>query len=199
MKKRVLVVLAVLTLVLAACGSGSAPSVSQEQSLVNQQQSIYNTAQPVHIYDYSLQRQVLQDIYDNMNQNSNTWDVVTSYSGAFLWECPAVGWPIPADAELTNPSQLVNNSATGGNWGYGVVGQAEPNGIYTGATQGTYIVCLRNGKDVPVYTENNVQMFPFPVKWDTATNSIVDAGGNSTISVTIKTGNVTGTPASPAP
>jgi hypothetical protein len=186
-----------VALLVASCG-GINNSTTQEQGVVNAQQQQYNKAQPIPFYDYSLQRQALIDIYNSQNQNSQTWDVVTSYSGQFLFQCEAVGWPIPAAAQLSNPSQVVEVQ---GAWNKinGVVGLAEPNGIYTGNTQGTYILCSRpDGKIAPVYTENNVQMFPFPVKVDPTTGAITDAGGTSNITITVKPGNITTTP-SPSP
>lgn len=197
---RKIVALAALAVVVAAC-NGVTQSVSQEQNAVNAQQDQYNKVQPIPFYDYSLQRQALIDIYNSQNQNSKTWDVITSYSGQFLFMCQAVGWPIPAAAQLSNPQQIAWSNSGGTTWSSGVVGQAEPNGIYTGNTQGTYILCIRpDGKISPVYTENNVQMFPFEVKVDPTTGQIVDAGGSSNITVEVKSGNVIAPPsASPKP
>ena len=201
--KKLLAAFIAVVLVVAACGAQQTSSTSQEQNVVNSQQDQYNKAQPIPFYDYSLQRQALIDIYNSQNQDSQTWDVVTSYSGQFLFQCEAVGWPIPADSQLSNPLQVVVGDSAGSssNYAYGTVGQAEPNGIYTGNTQGTYILCSRpDGKISPVYTENNVQMFPFPVKVDPTTGAITDAGGASSITVTVKAGNVTAAPSpSPAP
>lgn len=166
----------------AACGLSNS-STTNEQKVVDSQQEQYAKVQPIPFYDYSAQRQALIDIYNSQNLQQQTWDVVTSYSGQFLFECESQGWPIPADAQLSNPLQIagayLGNTST---WESGVVGQAEPNGVYTGNTQGTYILCLRaDGKLSPVYTENNVQMFPFPVTVDPNTGQIKDAGGNSNI------------------
>ena len=143
-----------------------------------------------------MQRQALIDIYNSQNQDQQTWDVVTSYTGVVLFQCEAIGWPIPAAAQLSNPEQVVG---VPGPWtGYisGTVGQAEPNGIFTGNTLGTYILCARNGKVAPVYTENNVQMFPFAVTVDPTTGRITDAGGQSNIEITVQPG---GAGRSPAP
>jgi hypothetical protein len=190
-----------VALLVAACGAAPNTSVNQEQSVVNAQQDQYNKVQPIPFYDFSMQRQALIDIYNSQNLDQKTWDVVTSYSGQLVFQCPSVGWPIPAAAQLSNPQQVVHSSAISGNYGYGTVGQAEPNGIYTGNTQGTYILCSRpDGKIAPVYTENNVQMFPFPVKVDPTTGAITDAGGTSNITVNVKPGNVIAAPnASPSP
>jgi hypothetical protein len=200
MKIRTIILFAGVVLAVAACGGDHTGSVATEQGSVNAQQSQYNKVQPIPFYDYSLQRQALIDIYNSKNLNQQTWDVVTSYSGKFLFQCEAVGWPIPADSQLSNPSQVVVGSGAGSStYAYGVVGQAEPDGIYTGQTQGTYILCARpDGKVAPVYTENNVQMFPFPVTVDPTTGEIKDSGGKSNINIDVKPGNIIAAP-TPAP
>ncbi len=184
-KGRLVLGVVVVALAVAACGLSNS-STTAEQKVVDSQQQQYEKVQPIPFYDYSAQRQALIDIYNSQNLQQQTWDVVTSYSGQFLFECEAQGWPIPADAQLSNPLQIagayLGNNST---WETGVVGQAEPNGVYTGNTQGTYILCIRaDGKLSPVYTENNVQMFPFPVTIDPATGQIKDAGGPSNITFT---------------
>ena len=192
MKKLATVIL--VALLVAACGAAPNTSVNQEQSVVNAQQDQYNKVQPIPFYDFSMQRQALIDIYNSQNLDQKTWDVVTSYSGQLVFQCPSVGWPIPAAAQLSNPQQVVHSSAISGNYGYGTVGQAEPNGIYTGNTQGTYILCARAGGVAPVYTENKVNMFPFEVKVDPQTGLITDAGGASNINVVVKPGATTAAP-----
>lgn len=187
--KRILGLVAVAALALAAC-NGFNNANSAEAGGVNTQQAQYEKAQPVPYYDYSLQRQALIDIYNAQNRNTQTWDIVTSYAGSFLFECEAVGWPIPVTTQLTNP-WTVSNGGNIPNTGAGnvAIGQAEPNGTYSGNTQGTYILCIRpDGKVAPVYTENNVQMFPYAVHWDAARNAIVDDGGKSNITLDVKDG-----------
>lgn len=200
--KRILLSLGVVALI-AACGTNGTGAANQtEASQVNAQQNQYEKVQPVPYFDYSLQRQALIDIYKAQNTATQTWSVITSYSGQFLFQCESMGWPIPANYQLTNP-QVLNSiyGAASSAYGVGTVGQAEPNGIYSGNTQGTYVLCIRpDGKISPIYTENNVQMFPFAVKVNPTTGAIEDAGAASNITLDVKGGN-TGTPppASPKP
>ncbi len=185
MKK--LLALGTVAILLAGCGIQNV-STTNEQKVVDAQQEQYAKVQPIPFFDYSLQRQALIDIYESQNHDTQTWDVVTSYAGSFLFQCEAAGWPIPASYQLSNPLQIAGAYVGSNTWESGVVGQAEPNGVYSGGTQGTYILCIRNGQIAPVYTENNVQMFPFPVKVNPDTGVIEDMGGQSNITLNVKSG-----------
>lgn len=180
-------------LVLAAC-NGTNQSLQADQSQTNSQLQQYQKVQPVPYYNWSEQRNTLIQIYNAKNEARNTWAVVESITGIALWACPSVGFPIPADTQLTNPEQIgiTNNGSAG--WVDGVVPQMEPDGLYSSAsTDATYILCIRpSGKIVPIYTEQKVTMFPFPV--EVRDNKIIDLGGDPTIEVLVK-----GDTAAPAP
>lgn len=186
MKK--LIALALFGLAVAACNSGSANS--NESQIVNKQQQIYANVQPVPLFDFSEQRNTLIQIYDAKNQARQTWAVIQSITGQFVYACPSVGFPIPADTELTNPQAGVGS--------YYPLPQAEPDGLYTSTnTDATYVLCVRaDGSVVPIYTEQKVTLFPFEVK--IVNGQIVDAGGDSTMTVTVKGGN-SGPAPTPAP
>jgi hypothetical protein len=91
------------------------------------------------------------------NDALSTYTVVVSSFGNLLWECPSIGYPIPADTQLTNPLQYYNGTT---------LEQAEPNGLFSSKnTVGTWIMCvLEDGTVYPIYTEMNANTFPFPVK-----------------------------------
>jgi hypothetical protein len=182
--KKLIVIASVAALAVAAC-SVNTSSINSEQNAVNAQQNQYAKVQPVPYFDYSTQRGLLIDIYRSQNESHQTWAVVTSYSGQLVFQCESEGYPIPASYQLTNPQQVdyVGSGAAGS------VGLAEPNGLYTGNTQGTYVMCVRNGKITPIYTENNVQMFPFAVTVD-AQGVIHDGGGDATITIAPKYGSI---------
>ena len=196
--KRIIILVALVAAFAAACGGTNGTANQTEANQVNIQQAQYENVQPIPYFDYSLQRQALIDIYKAQNLATQTWSVVTSYSGQFLFECESEGWPIPANYQLTNPQVLNSIYGSGSSYGVGTVGQAEPNGIYSGNTQGTYVLCIRpDGKISPIYTENNVQMFPFAVKVNPTTGAIEDAGAASNITIDVKGGNA-GSPPPPA-
>jgi len=171
----------------AACSSNA---VYTDQNTVNKQQEIYQQVQPVPLFDFSEQRHTLIQIYQAKNQARQTWAVIQSITGEFIYACPSIGFPIPADTQLTNPEQNLGSGA--------VVPQAEPDGLYTSAnTDATYVLCIRaNGNVVPIYTEQKVTLFPFEVK--IVNGQIVDAGGDSTMTVDVRGGNSSAAP-TPAP
>ena len=177
--------LAVLLLT-AACDDSS-PQTSSESNLVNNQQTVYSNNQSLHRYDYSPERDELQQIYDARMKVVNTWTVIYSM-GKPVFVCPSKGYPIPYTTQLTNPSQISTGTGT-----YNpslVIPQAEPNGLYTGTTNATWVLCVRTlpggGSEIePVYSETDAMAFPYPVKLDD-TGAVVDAGGNSSVQINVK-------------
>jgi hypothetical protein len=154
--KKLLLVLLLFVFVLSACTESS---VWTEQQAANDAQKKLISIQPAPQFDWSLERDVFTQIYQLRNEAVSTYTVVTyNMGGGTAWTCPSVGYPIPADTQLTNPSQVV-----GGNGA--VVSQQEPNGLFSSTnTVGTWVLCVMdNGTAYPVYTELNATAFPFPV------------------------------------
>jgi hypothetical protein len=180
-------ILAFLLLFAQSCDSSS-PQTSTESNQVDDQQTIYSNNQPLHKYDYSPERDELQQIYDARMKVVNTWTVIYSM-GKPVFVCPSKGYPIPYTTQLTNPDQMQEHSGeyNGGNV---VIPQAEPNGLYTGTSTATWVLCIRTlpggGSEIdPVYSEPDALAFPYPVKIDD-NGTIVDAGGNSSVSINVK-------------
>jgi len=91
--------------------------------------------------------------------------------------CPSIGFPTPTTAQLTNPLQDVGTG--------GPIGQLEPNGVYTGDSTGTYVVCVApNGTKYVSYWEGDVQTEGGPAHWDDTKGQIVLDGAPT---VTAKT------------
>lgn len=180
--------LLLLMIVLSASACDYTPAqTSSESSQVNDQQTTYANNQPLHRYDYSPERDELQQIYDARMKLTNTWTVIFSM-GKPIFVCPSRGYPIPYTTQLTNPSQVEpDHSQYGGNT---VIPQAEPNGLYTGTSTATWVLCIRSlpggGSEIdPVYSEPDALAFSYPVKiGDDGT--IQDAGGSSSVSISIK-------------
>lgn len=140
----------------------------RERQQVNNQQDIYNQAQPIPRYDWSLARHLWIQFYDSQNKQVTTFSYITPITGGQdMFSCPSMGYAIPRDTQLTNPHQVTYT-----NGGAGVIDQAEPNGLFTSPnTDATIIFCLNdNGTVAPVYTEMKVTGFPFPVKWEVDSN-----------------------------
>lgn len=157
MKKVVIITLVVLALIAIGCVQ---ESVTRDTVAVDDQQKIYRINQPIPKFDWSQDRSVLIQIYMAKNQARNTYSIITSQgTGELVAQCPSVGYPLAADTQLTNPLQKLNSYES-------VVEQAEPNGLYSSKnTDATYVLCVRkNGDIAPVYTEQKVTTFPYPVK-----------------------------------
>jgi hypothetical protein len=170
----------ILTMLLAACGEQQPTEASQ----VQQQDDVYGNNQPVHRYDYSPERDFLQQIYDARMKVVNTWTVMYSM-GKPIFVCPSKGYPIPYTTQLTNPEKETDPHSTTN----AVIEQAEPNGLYTGETAATWVLCIRtlpggSSEVNPVYCESEAIAFSYPVKIEDG--SIVDAGGGSSTSINMK-------------
>jgi len=173
-----------LSIVLTA-GSCDTPQTQTEASQVDTQQQIYQKVQPVHQYDYSPERDALQQIYDARMADKNTWTVIYS-QGKPIWVCPSLGYPIPYTTQLTNPSQETSPGSTAN----AVIPQAEPNGLYTGTTNATWIRCVRTlpgggSEIVPIYSEPDAIAFPYPVKIGDS-GTVQDLGQDSSIQIKAK-------------
>lgn len=177
-------------IVLSGCSlfSSDTPQTASESTQVNDQQTIYAQNQPLHHYDYSPERDELQQIYDFRMKGGNTWTVFYSM-GKPIFSCPSIGFPLPYTTQLTNPDQVQehNGQYSGGNV---VVPQAEPNGLYTGTTNATEVLCVRTlpgggSQVVPVYSEPDVIVLPYPVTIG-SDGTIQDTGGSSSVQINVK-------------
>lgn len=156
-RKLILTILFTTILFMTACGAEK--SVRSEKYKVLEQQQLYQENQPIPSFTWSLERAILIQLYQMRNDALSTYTIVTSSFGNELWECPSIGYPIPADTQLTNPEQYYNGTT---------LKQAEPNGLFSSTnTVGTWVLCvLENGEVYPVYTEMNANTFPFVVSMD---------------------------------
>lgn len=148
---------------------GSPPANSAETHQVTDQQGIYLNHQPVHTYQWSNEREILQQIYDQrVSGNLNTWTVWISNDGKPLGMCPSKGYPIPYSTELTNPHQITYQhfDGNGGQWEVGVVDQMDPNGLYpVGMTNATWVTCISpDGSLHPQYIEPLVMTYTYPIE-----------------------------------
>jgi hypothetical protein len=187
LKKTILFVpaLVLFLFLVTAGGCDSTPVQTQsEQQQVNDQQGVYNTNQPLRKYDYSPEKDELQQIYDSRMKVVNTWTVFYPRN-APVTMCPSRGFPIPYTTQLTNPMQIQSGSGSGSSYAMQAIPQAEPNGLYTGQTSATWVLCIRNGKITPQYAEEQVHAYTYPVTVD-ANGMVHDAGGDSSTEITIK-------------
>jgi hypothetical protein len=128
--------------------------------------------QPVPVIEWSQPRDNQIQIYVMSQGARTTWSVVYPIGVNIpIFDCPSVGFPLPADTQLTNPLKVYGSNG-------GVIEQAEPNGLYTSKnTDATYVICiLPDGTRYPYYTEGKVNTWPFPVTVDYTTGRVTPSG-----------------------
>lgn len=179
----VALVFAVLAAIgLAACTTSS-DSTKNDAKQTNNQLKRYQANQPIPLNDWSQFRQTVIDVEQaQIHGVATTTFFFNQGVSDPIDVCPSIGFAVPSTAQLTNPTQLV-----GGDSRNGVIGQAEPNGVYTGDSTGTYVVCVaKSGLRYPNYWEGFVKTIGGPAHWDTETHSIVLDGAPTVVLKTKK-------------
>lgn len=107
MKKLLIIPALIGTLFLAGCfPEDNGPSSEQrDQAAVQRQQSQYQIGQPIPAYDWSLERDLLIQLYNIRNREVTTHSVWRSDYGIVEGDCPSMGFGLPYDTSLTNPMQ----------------------------------------------------------------------------------------------
>jgi hypothetical protein len=152
---------------LASCEMNNAPAANkQDQQTMGDIASRMQNAQPIPAEPWSQYRQTLIDAETAQMRGTQTTTFVFSRGaggqGNPIFSCPSLGFPVPASAQLSNPSQPL----WGSNGASNVIGQMEPNGVYTGETSGTYVICAGSGgKPYLVYAEGDAQTVGGPAEW----------------------------------
>lgn len=182
--------LIVLTMSLAGClGDDKEKSAQKKEAeAVDRQQSQYSKGQPIPAFDYSLERDLLIQLYKIRNQKISTHSVWRGNTSIIEDDCPSMGYGLPYDTSLTNPlmGQVVKTSrhASGKNPAV-AVGQPEPNGVFASTnTSATWVFCVNKaGLIEPTYVEAKVTAYSGPVKIDYEKNRVVRIGKSN---VTLK-------------
>ena len=173
----VAVLIGLTGLTFTACNGES--QTTKDKKVVEAQQSQYAKGQPVPLYNWSLERDLLIKLYNLRNDKVSTHSVWRSDYGLIEGDCTSMGFGMPYDTSLTNPSQTeyMYNGAGG------VVGQAEPNGIFASTnTSATWVMCVGQvGTLEPHYVESKVTVYPYPVKVDYDVNRVYRAGKTTAI------------------
>lgn len=186
MKKLILIPLGVMLLAASKCDNGNPTQDKKDTQAVQRQQSQYAKAQPIPAFDYSLERDLLIQLYNVRNGEVATHSVWRSNYGTVEGDCPSMGYGLPYDTSLTNPWVGQQVDVYGSPNAAVAIGQPEPNGIYASTnTAATWVFCVGNtGALEPVYVESKVTVYPGPVDVDYAQNLVVRRG-DATVNITV--------------
>ena len=169
---------------LSACmPPGDSGAGARDSKRVAAQQSQYEKGQPMPAFDWSLERNLVIELYRVRNQKAATHSVWRSDRGSIEGDCPSYGYGIPYDTSLTNPLVATSTDNRGNRdsmHGRALtsIEQAEPNGVFASKnTAATWVMCLgAAGTIEPVYVETKVTVYPGPVKVSYETNRVVRSG-----------------------
>ncbi|MDF1699609.1 MAG: hypothetical protein P1V36_00425 [Planctomycetota bacterium] len=157
-------------------------SDAEEHAAVERQQQVYLDAQPVPMYDWSLERDRATQLYDARMSSPQTWSVWRSALGSIEGDCASSGYPLPYGVSLTSPEHAKlwrgHQSRTSV-----TLPQAEPNGLFTNGltTEATWVFCVVDGSVAPVYVETKVTVYPYAVNVDYQTGRVSPAGRPSVV------------------
>lgn len=166
MKRIVVALAAVLTVVVLSAGSCSGSSATQkDQSISSQELRTFDTNQPPPKVTWSQLRQNLTEV--ELAQSNPTPTTTFFFNMGVqdpIQSCPSIGFPIPATDQITNPQQITGSPYHSGGF---TVPQIDPNGIYSGDSTGTYVICLNTaGQAYADYWEGFVQTVSGSASWD---------------------------------
>jgi hypothetical protein len=168
MKKFICLILAVLAI--SACKDNTPTQSSKVAASVERQQAQYSTAQPVPAYDWSLERDLVIQLYNIRNMKALTHSVWRSDRGIIEGDCASIGFGIPYDTSLTNPLVATDIDQEGEEHNYqggalASIEQPEPNGIFASKnTSATWVMCAgETGTIEPIYVETKVTVYPYSV------------------------------------
>ena len=164
--------------ILAVACNDSKSQEDKDQEAVDKQQAQYAKAQPIPAFDWSLERDLVIQLYRIRNERLATHSVWRSDYGMIEGDCPSMGYGIPYDTSLTNPLRATGVAYGGTHYGAVAIGQAEPNGIFASTnTSATWVMCIGVGGAVePHYVESHVTVYPGPVKVDYDKNRVTRVG-----------------------
>lgn len=157
----------------AAKSSASAEQDSIATGLVNMLKT-----QPLPRYAWSQLRQNLIELETAQADTTQTTSFFFNQGSRDpIQECPSIGFPIAGTTQLSNPQQKITDVGRSGGNGNVTTPQIDPNGVYSGESTGTYVICVdAQGRAYADYWEGFVQTVTGPAKWD-ETNGKVELIG----------------------
>ena len=179
--KRFVTLMMMMALAIPLMGVSSCDTSVEAQQVqeVQRQQSQYVKGQPVPAFRWSLERDLVIQLYEVRNKKAVTHSVWRSDRGLVEGDCPSYGYGIPYDTSLTNPLMATDEDFAGYDKPALVaIEQAEPNGIFASKnTAATWVMCLgASGSIEPIYVETKVTVYPGPVNVDYDTNRVTRSG-----------------------
>lgn len=177
--KKMIVLLAIVLMVMLGCEnrrSATSDEIQRARQETLTREGIAQVGMPA-IKNFR-ELKILKDVYELRDQDSlvtytyleNLVPTVvpghTALGGKLTYVGESVGYGIPAATQFTNPQKI---AAQGHQYGYAVLPQADPNGLFSPASaEGTWIMMLdkKSGKALPQYFEPRLVVSTFKYEFD---------------------------------
>jgi hypothetical protein len=147
----------ILPFIVALTACDNNPSSRQIEAAKQEEMSlraVQSVGMPA-IVNYA-EKRMMKDILELRDQNVATITYVSDLNGRLHKRCNSIGYGLPYATQYTNPQMRLS-----GQNGNVVLPQADPNGLYSPASaEGTWVMCVFNGKPKPVYIEDRVTVSP---------------------------------------
>lgn len=170
-----------VTITLSAAACTATTATTRDQNTTNHQLSTYEQSQPIPYNTWSQYRQTVIDVEQaEVHGVATTSFFYNMGSNVPYKTCPSIGFPVASTAQLTNPDQVTDGQGPNTGSGNVTIAQAEPNGVYTGTSTGTYVVCVQpDGTKRIDYAEGFVHTEGGAAHYDKTSGMIVDDGGTT--------------------
>ena len=161
--------------------SVTSKAINADKAVSGQILSKYEQAQPVPQFDWSQIRQTAIDIETAQAHSTQTTTFFFNLGVADpINSCPSVGFPVASTTQLTNPAQTANIYSGSTGVASATIPQIDPNGIYSGDSTGTYVLCVGgDGQTYGVYWEGYVYAVTGPAVWNAAKHEAQMTGASS--------------------
>ena len=159
MKRTALVLSAIAAVALLTACDEPNPNSTQIERKAQEQlslQAVQSVGMPA-ITNFA-EKRMFKDIIELRDRMEPTITYVTDMNGHLHKRCNSVGYGLPYATQYTSPQRI---ATAGAHDGVATLPQADPNGLYSPASaEGTWVMCVFDGKPKPVYFEDRVTVSP---------------------------------------
>lgn len=152
----------IVSLTLEACDLQQSTSDQVQRRAQEQLSAQSNSAVGMPAITKFSEKRMLKDIMEMRDSMPPTFTYILDMNGGLHKICDSVGFGFSGATQFTNPNRVY----TGSNYQLAVVPQADPNGLFSPATdEGTWIMCKDPNSDKigPIRMEPRSIVSPFPL------------------------------------
>jgi hypothetical protein len=163
------VLLVILIIVIAGCEDARQPSSDQRQQAEQErilQEGTSSVGMP-NIKNFR-EKRMMKDILemrDQMDYVTYTY-LFSEFQACVVFVNEGIGYPVPYSTQYTNPQKVAQS---GHQYGYAILPQADPNGLFSPSSSEATWSLLKNpnGRDAkPIYSEPKLIVSPFKLPKD---------------------------------